>query len=150
MTRRLAYGIGAYVIIHKTMMRDKQGSKVTWRKALEYVPTKPRLGQVVGLTTKYDGVVKYETDTDFLCHYFAPSKAHRLWLVRFGLTNKPVCVAEEDMRPAVVGGDEIHELPYSFPPQVMSERDKKYLSDDSKHWPRDAKGRWTKGPVSHD
>jgi hypothetical protein len=145
MKQRRLYTIGDFVLVFKTMMRDKQESKVTWRKALEYVSTKLRLGQVVGLTTKYDGVVEYEPDLP--CHYFVPSKSHHLWLVRFGLTNKPVYVAEGDMRFAV--GDEITELPYSYPSQEMSERDKQYLREDSKHWPRDAKGRWVKGPVVH-
>jgi hypothetical protein len=58
-----------------------------------------------------------------------------------------VCVADEDVYAASV--EQIHRLPYSYPPQRKSNREKQFLSEDSKHWPRDAKGRWTKGPCIH-
>lgn len=135
--KNLKYQIGNFVVVSKIQMRDKQGSAVTWRKCLCYIATASRLGQVVGLCIRFDG---YMSRNDA---FFIPTKSHQFWLVRFGLTNRAVEVAEEDMRLAV--GD--YELPYRWPVQKMSDRNKQYLREDSKNWPRDARGRWVAGPV---
>ena len=140
------YSIGDYVIVSRKMRRYKLGVAVKWEPGFTY--RSPQLGQVVGLCTRYDGKVMYSNVNngwEYDPPYFAPEKAHQFWLVRFGLTNKPVCVRAEDMRLAAV--DEIADLPYSYPPSSMSERDKENLRVDSRNWPRDEKGRWIAGPA---
>jgi len=136
------YTIGDYVIVSKIRVRDRQGNKVNW-KILPLVEN--RLGQVVGLCTRYDGHIgsvyfNYEDPP-----YFVPKKTHIFWLVRFGLMNKAVEVHEGDMKLAPL--EEIKELPTRFP--KLTEKDKQYLSEDSKNWPRDKKGRWVSGPCIH-
>ena len=142
------YSIGDYVVVAAPMVRRQQGSIRLWCYSFRY--RTPRIGQVVGLCTRYDGEIKGGGMNSFGGYdppYFVPSKAHHFWLVRFGLTNKPIEVSEGDMR--LAGVDEVIDLPYSYPPPSVSERDKKNLSVDSKNWPRDEKGRWIEGPVVH-
>jgi len=138
--KKRRYSIGDYVIVEQESFRSKEGNIVTW-------VTFPccRLAQVVGITTKYDGKIywgygDYSEDPNYL----QITKSHQFWLVRFGLSNKAVCIAENDMRFAT--DEEIHPLPYSYPPPTIRERDRQNLSEDSRHWPRDSKGRWISGP----
>lgn len=142
MKQDLKFDIGDWVIVKKTMFRDKQGDKVTWRTRLPFVSTKPRVGRVVGLCTRYDGEISCE-DWDF--RYFVQKKSHRFWLVKFGLMNKAVEVSEEDMRLAKV--KEIEDFPTLSPPPTIPVEAREFLSEDSKHWPRDEKGRWRFGPM---
>lgn len=139
----LKYKIGNFVIVSKIQIRARPGNRVVWQPSLPYVKTPTRLGQVVGICTRFDGFVNYVSDW----HYFVPSKSHRFWLVRFGLINKAVEVAEENMR--LAPAEETHELPYRWPVQKMSECDKQNLRDDSKSWPRDGRGRWVAGSAVH-
>lgn len=133
------YSIGDYVVVYFCMMRVERDCKIEWEKLFPY--RDPRIGQIVGLCTRYDGEIK----SDKWCNWLAVSKSHRFWLVKFGLSNKPVCVSEGGMELAKI--NEVIDLPYSYPPSSMTNRDKKNLSEDSKNWPRDEKGRWTKGPM---
>jgi hypothetical protein len=142
------FQIGDYVVVKKVMMREKVGNQVKWRQALPFILTPRRIGQIVGITTRYDGFVEYEgLGEDGGFYYFSPTKAHCFWLVRFGLSNKEVCVADEDLYYA--GDNARHPLPYSYPLRKMDSLTKQVLREDSKRWPRDTKGRWTKGPCIH-
>ena len=140
------YSIGDFVIVSKTMCREKIGSVVKWKSGFGFC--KHRLGQVVGLCARYDGHVQggnfYNYDDP---PYFVPEKTHLFWLVKFGLMNKPVEVSEDNMRLASI--DEVENLPTRYPKSTMSEKDKQFLSEDSKTWPRDKKGKWVSGPTIH-
>lgn len=140
------YSIGDYVIVFRKKFRDKKNLVVKWQTIFSFLA--PRLGQVVGLCTRYDGKTIWPTmsyDGDCDPPYFQREKSHRFWLVRFGLMNKPVEIGEEDMRLAAI--NEVKELPTLYPKPVMLEREKQNLSEDSKHWPRDERGRWIVGPA---
>lgn len=137
------YGIGTYVMVHRRFGRTKLGSGIV--KWASIVLAKSRLGQVVGLCTRYDGKVHSEVHYEGCANYFVPTKSHRFWLVRFGLMNKPVCVADDGMRLATI--DEVEKLPLQSPRQTWSEQDKQEASEESKTWPRDKKGRWIKEKI---
>jgi hypothetical protein len=103
-----------------------------------------QLGQVVGLVTRYNGRIEYPTNYwDESGAYFVPTDTHVFWQVKFGLMNKPVFVRTNDMRLATI--DEVEELPKLYMRQYQwDDRTRKAISEDSKHWPRDTKGRWVK------
>jgi len=132
----MKYSIGDYVIVSGYMFR-KDNHGIYW-VSLSY--RKSRLGQIVGLATRYDGSVEggitWEDPS-----YFVPGKAHTFWQVKLGYLNKPILVLEEHIRLAAI--DEIEELPRLFQNRISwSEQSRKSLSLDSANWPRDSKGRW--------
>jgi len=138
------YKIGDCVLVCNIMRRDEQGDTIKWRKNFPF--TKSRLAQITGLCKRYDGRIEGHYD-DVCATYFVPSKTHTFWLVRFGLMNKEIPVSEEDiiLAPANTAKD----LPTIYPRPSMSERERQALREDSKHWPRDEKGRWATGPCVH-
>ena len=138
------YSIGDFVKVQWEMSRE--GFRhIIW--IARTFGIKPRLGQIVGLATRYSGDRTISLNMGDPS-YFTPSESHTFWLVRFGLLNKPVCVREEDMRLARV--DEVKELPRLYMRRCrMGSREKKLLSEDSKSWPRDSRGRWISGPLIH-
>jgi len=138
----MKYSIGDYVIVSSKMNRVG----LTHIKWVCFKLTKPQFGQVIGLATRYDGNIKggYSYGFEFDPNYFIPTQTHLFWQVKFGLLNKPIYVREEDIRLATI--DEVEELPKLYMSRCpYSDKDRKYLSEDSKNWPRDSKGKWTKG-----
>ena len=131
------YDIGDYVIVNRRFGRTKpSGNIVIWASI---VLTKPRLGQIAGMKRVYDGKVQYVHDID--PGYFVPSKTHTVYLVRFGMLNKAICVEEQGMRLAEL--EEINKLPKLFTQSsICPDLIRRALSEDSKLWPRDKKGRW--------
>ena len=137
----MKYSIGDYVIVLGKM--NRLGSK--YIKWAPFKFAKPQLCQISGLATRYDGNVEggYYYDFEPDPNYFVPNKTHLFWQVKFGLLNKPIYVREEGMRLATI--DEIEELPkLHINQRPYSEKDRKFLAEDSKNWPRDSKGRWIK------
>lgn len=131
--------IGDYVIVSSKMFRTGS-THICW---VSLTLGKSQLGQIVGLVTRYDGDIKsgYSCDFEFDPSYFVPTKTHVFWEVKFGFLNKPIYVRDEDIQFASI--DEVEELPKLYTRQCSySEKDKKLLSEDSKDWPRDSKGRW--------
>ena len=141
------YDMGDFVVVNKVQTKNKkysQNCKVTWLSTAYPVP---RLGRIVGLCKRQDGVVEWNIDWETGYDegpYLVLDKIHTFYLVRYGWFNKPVCVAAENMRLATLG--EINELPGLFQNrQPMSEQAKQYLREDSQNWPRKSDGKFAKG-----
>ena len=134
----MKHTIGDYVVVFGAMFR-KGSTCVTWIP-LSY--NKSRLGQVVGLATKYDGDIEHDfgwVDPN----YFVPRKTHRFWQVKFGLMNKPVFVREEDVRLATI--DEVEELPKLYQNRApWNKQAKQDMREEVQNFPRDKNGRWVK------
>ena len=136
----MKYSIGDYVIVLHVMQRhDSHGIKWVPRKLGQ-----SQLGQITGLARRHDGDVKgggYCTyPEDYEPRYFVSTGNHLFWQVKFGLLNQSVLVHDEDMRLANI--NEVEDLPKLYTRSYWDDKSRKALSDDSKHWDRDAKGRW--------
>ncbi len=147
MARKPKFKIGDWVLVEKKLVL------VDGQKGREYVPfSLNRIGQVCGMTMKYEGRTEYISEEG--C-YFIFGKGHKVYLVRLGMLNKPYFVREGDM----VAWDP---LPKGLPGMVQHapnawDRPLKYYGHDKpqtpreamreemKEWPRDEKGRWIKG-----
>jgi hypothetical protein len=132
----MKYSIGDYVVVLYKMQR-RSSSGIKW------VPQKlnsPRLGQVVGLAVRHDGKMEcplnYEEGA-----YFISENTHVFWQVKFGLMNKPIYVRTCDMRLATI--DEVEDLPKMCVHNYWTDAMRRAMSEDSKNWGRDSKGRWT-------
>ena len=71
-------------------------------KVIEIYPLKvSKLGQIVGLTSRYTGkyaITRGTNDNDYNEEaYLKDPKFHFFWLVKTGLINKPFLVLEEDL-----------------------------------------------------
>ena len=139
----MKYDIGDYVIVNSKMLRKGRYTNTT-RERYWYLAqySKPKLGRVVGLCRKFEGLIKYGVYADEPA-YLRVTGSKLFWLVRFGWLNKPVLCSDECL--TLAKPNEIEDFPTIYQEQIKwSDEDKKYLSELSKNWPRDEKGRWTK------
>lgn len=141
------YDIGDFVIVCKVhVKKHPKANKIVWEESI--CPT-PRLGRVVGMCKRWDGVKDYDIDWETgysSSPYFVSNKVNTYYLVRFGWFNKPVCIMPENMRLAV--GEEIQDLPNLHANRKpMSEKVKQFLREDSKNWPRKSNGQFAKGNI---
>ena len=139
----MKYDIGDYVIVNSKMIKTVGGFKRC------YVPinfSRPKLGRVVGLCRRFEGDYKSSSQGyygDWEAPYLSITNSKLFWLVKFGWLNKPILCSDECLTLAKLC--EIKDFPKLFVQQHnWAEEDRKYLSEDSKNWPRDKKGRWTK------
>lgn len=118
--------MGQIVTVNAKMKRVKEG-KI--RKHVAVPMEHPRAGWVVGFRTVYDGERKpaynYEDQP-----YLHVTNSHSVMLVSFWFNTRPVKVPLDGF---LIGGT----------PQYMSDKEKAFLAEYSKQWPRDSKGRWT-------
>ena len=159
------YSIGDYVIISSTATaewakeskaeRALQGEDWLAKKVLKKTQLNPlQIGIIVGMTRLMEGTKDYYTEEihcsssenieppEYVEHeLFNCTKSHRVYLIRFGMLNKPVKVLSGDL-------DKIEPPPgYKFPMLFqghISEKDRLITSEASANWPRDNKGRWSK------
>ncbi len=114
------------------------------------VPVPPFVGVVVGLRRRFLG--RYhrslsDWSTDYDPAYLEPDGSVLVWLVTRGLTNTPVEVLEEDLKPA-----SYQEWPPKLPwrhqnePPELSEGLRDYLREVARRMPRDARGRFQRLP----
>lgn len=130
------YSIGDYVMVSCKMVRQEQSG-------IEWVPRKLKslqLGQIVGLVVRYDGKMKYPINYEEGA-YFVSSSTHIFWQVKFGLMNKPICVRADGIRLATI--DEVKDLPKMHVRNYWTDKMRQSVSEDSKNWGRDSKGRWS-------
>lgn len=107
---------------------------------------KTRIGQIIGVKKRQLGIVskKYYNEQAQL----NVSKVITVWQIKTGYINKPIEALEEDIK-ALWEYDAFlkeRKLPWFYRSETMlwSERDKEWLRDYMKDWPRDEKGRWIK------
>jgi hypothetical protein len=97
-------------------------------------------GQVVGIGRRQEGRIVHDYDAGT---YFEPSKYITGWLVRTGLTNKPLFVPSDGIEKVGAALAERYVMPIQDSNRAsMPERERQALSEDSKTWPRDERGRW--------
>lgn len=120
---------------------------------------RPFFGRISGVKIFREGKIIWDRDNwdyDACGRYvFAHENTITCWEIRIGLLNKPIYALPEDIEFCTVQEMESLELPIikgdfkSSWEGPTTERLKKNLSDDSKTWPRDEKGRWTSDPIIH-
>jgi hypothetical protein len=117
---------------HRAQVQAPDGS---WLKTWEAGPTHRRVGWVVGVRWLATGF----TERDDYGHTFiAQGKRIPCYLVTTWPTQEPWRVPPE----AVTVLTEPEE------PQLMSEAERKFMSEQSQAWARDAKGRFTEEPLT--
>jgi len=87
--------------------------------------------------------------------YLSFDKSVEVWAVRIGYRNKEIYFFAEDLKP--YGNThkifeqyicfDLDNIPYFW--SGWNERNRKDMSRESKDWPRDSKGRWSKDPKSY-
>lgn len=137
------YDIGSFVVVNNVSCKRKQHNKVIWID----IPAFPGgLGQVVGKCRRFDGIIQGGRQVGFSewePDYLDVTKENIFYKIIFGWFNKPVLVHAENMRLATV--EEVQDLPKLFTNQKpWTDKDREILSDYSKEFPRDKKGRWCK------
>ena len=159
------YSIGDYVIVSSTATAEwaeeskaekaSRGEDWLAKKVLKKTQLNPlQIGIVVGMSRLMEGTKDYYTEEihcsssenieppEYVEHeLFNCTKSHRVYLIRFGMLNKPVKVLPGDL-------DKIEPPPgYKFPmlfQGVWTEKMKNETSEESEKWPRDNKGRWSR------
>lgn len=104
-------------------------------------------GVIVGATRRFLGIHRHETlSGDFNDTYESPyleiTGSKLFWKIRQGYLNKAVEALEEDIRLIEpVKSVKRKQIPLKY--ADTSRINWKSVSQDSKNWPRDEKGRWT-------
>lgn len=111
---------------------------------------KPRLGRITGVKYLREGKIELPFDADA---YFIHKNTIICWEIRTGLTNKPFYALPEDIELCALSDIENLEFPilkgeFDQWKGHQAEQLKRDLSEDSKLWPRDEKGRWIKQNLS--
>ena len=142
------YKIGDRVRVYRRVTAWKDDH--THRVARTDILRRPTAGTVVGVQIRHEGTVTHGShdgldgwEPGFLTH----TKTVRLWLVRLGLTNKPVEVFRGDMMRLTDLEEKIEPpLPIKWTnPLEWTEEDRERIREYARDYPRDAKGRWAKG-----
>jgi len=119
-------------------------------KVLSRIPVPPFAALVTGRSIRYEGQIDRGSSMEWGEYeppQFTITKAHRVWLVRRGLTNKEEAVLESDMAQAWAGWD----FPIRHAVQPKWDRDsRRVLREEMESVPRDAKGRWMKLEVRNE
>ncbi len=132
------YEVGDWVEVKGRRVEEYNGNQRGFRLQPDV-----QKGQIVGATHRPAGTYKPWVFGDPEPACFVPSgPGFFFWLVRLSLLNKPIHVFAEDITRASrpEGG-----LPVMK--SGMSAQCRKFLSEDSKQWPRDKKGRWVPEPL---
>ena len=143
--------IGDWVEVQATVTTqygEREKAEDTNTKTLQREElSEPRKGQIVGLSRLYEGKkcgdcnVSYNYHEDYESPYLAIKKIHVVWLIRFGMFNKAVKVLEADLDKC----SPLKKLPLLYTkPFEWTERDKNFLRNEMRGWPRDSNGRWQK------
>ncbi len=150
------YSIGDYVVVHNTSItsydndRHPPDDAEILAKIIQKTELNPpTIGIVVGMCHLQEGkrirIKGYDRD-GILCDIDQPkfecTKSHKVYLIRFGMLNKPVKVMFGDL-------ERVDKLPakYKFPmlfSKVWTKEDKLITSKASENWPRNNSGEWTK------
>lgn len=144
MKKKLKYRVGDWVHIERTTKMEYGVIRDKWHwKGLCKVDCGLD-GQIVGAVYRNTGIRESDGENGY---YFVPdpAPAFLLYQIRLGMLNEPIEAMEEDLQDtAVYLGQELP-LKYMTP---MTDEDKeslsKYMKEEMKDWPRDAKGRWMK------
>ena len=117
------------------------------KRIISAVPCQPFAGFIIGarrrvIGTRHSGTNGYEGD--YNPAYVEPNGTVFVWLVAKSMTNTPVEVLDSDVKQA--SG---HTWPPSCPwrkssPVEWTQKDKQWMSNESKSWPRDTRGRFLK------
>jgi len=131
------YMIGDYVEVKATVIPKyiKHGIRILARTE------KLQRGKITGIKKMFTGKVNY----DFEDRCFEQNECIAVWEIRAGLLNKPIYALDKD----VIKCERHQPFPLlAANSYKWSEQDKRNLSEDSKNWPRDEKGRWCKTVLS--
>jgi len=159
MKKYLRFEIGDRVLVKAFVGFGAERNKekvITERVMDRVVLDKPREGDITGAGYRHLGVIHtggsyYSLEgTEYESGYLEIKKTVFVWKVRFGFLNKEVDVLEEDI--IACSGDKIivnfkgaKKLPIKFAEQPgFTEEYRKILSEESKLYPRDSKGRFCK------
>lgn len=109
------------------------------------------VGQICGAVYRYDGKRDpgYAGSGIFFGDYGEPpswtaKKAHLLWQVKTSIIGKPIEAFKEDIQKIPFQDYIYPPLPFRPPQPEWSEKEKEYMCQQVKDWPRDEKGRWIK------
>lgn len=169
--RKLKFMIGQPVLVdlNKQAKAGYDGDKRRVRREIEWKEWKrqfadqPELGVITGMKQFWEGEYNagqsagssyFGYEQEYEQAYTTQDKQVIVWCVRLGYLNKELYFFEEDIKP----NGEIHEFfsqhrcfPMSTVDSIpkkwnggVPERYRKQLSRESKDWPRDEKGRWSK------
>ena len=148
--KKPAFKIGQWVRVTHTISFHYESSgdpKTDERKIVRSNLTSNRdedIGQIVGAKKRQLGkliIPTYGYYGDDDRPYLHTEKTITTWLIKRGYINKPIEALEEDIE--VIFMDK--ELPWLFIP--WSKQERKHFSEDSKDFPRDSKGRFSKDPL---
>jgi len=95
---REAFEVGDWVKVaafHRFDRRHVPGSRCENRAATRVVFAPPRVGRIVGATRKQLGLVVWGGGDEPT--HFEQRSGMWVWLVRLGVTNRPICVAPGDL-----------------------------------------------------
>lgn len=125
------------------------------RRIMRQLLEEPVFGRVVGLTRIQLGEYKeggeyapsiVSPEPDYEPPYLDIKKQETVWLVRFGMLNRPVKVLDEDIQGPL---DPMQHRDFVMPLMYQKRHNwpqefRDDLSRQSKDWPRDERGRWVK------
>ena len=141
---RRRFQVGEWVAVRATTEVKVDGDS---KRAMQTTSIPETRGRVVGVAVRFEGTLEhggYTPDEGPESNYLSPTRRVELWEVRFGLTNRPVLVRDEDLDKAL--WSEECRLPVRFARQPeWTPKNRKWLSEESRSWPRDKRGRWKKG-----
>ena len=115
------------------------------KRVIEREQIKPAVGKVVGMAARMNG--KYHRErhnydplrgSDYESGYLSFTKVIYVWLVRTGMLNKAIEVLDADIS---LWKGEVKTFPLKYM-SPWSDDLRKAVSENSKTWPRDEKGRW--------
>lgn len=104
-------------------------------------------GQIVGLSCIQEGTIKstpYDPEGLNDGNYLQIEKRHDVWLIRFGMINRPVKVLDDDVVSLPAEEKTISQLPLSFQvnPWVEQQDYREMMQETMRGHPRDSRGKW--------
>jgi hypothetical protein len=97
------YKIGDWVEV-RAVAKEFRGAKPNHKIWCSESLRHPRIGQVVGKTCRFEGIINHGSYSGMYGEEYDPGSLDitarkEFWLVRFGMMNKPVLVCYADMIP---------------------------------------------------
>lgn len=152
MKLRKDFPIGLHVLVKATVDAGPSYERVdhgSMRRIQRKPLDPPRIGCIVGVGRLCEGVrhagCGYGEDAE--PGYLEVTHAEDVWLVRFGMVNKPVKARQEDLEittPGVTWKFPWRAGTVSWPADAQSKEAAEAMRAEMRAWPRDAKGHWLK------
>ncbi len=141
------YDIGDYVEIKAIAERSKS-YQTKESKFVKQTFGTPKIGRIVGIAKRFEGKINIGSyggydGYDDGGNYLMIERSLDFYKVRLGMMNSSLLVFPEDIQ--LIKPENINSFPLRFTNSLAwNSDDRERLSEDSKDWPRDKKGRWLK------